>query len=133
MRGIILAVMFCVSWAGLARAQDLGAQATITQQFEAFKADDFAGAFAFASPGLQRFFQTPENFERMITGGYPMVHRPGAVRFLEKREAEGALWQRLSIRDAKGAVHVLEYKMLPTDEGWRIDGVQFVPAAGLSA
>ncbi|WP_299965191.1 DUF4864 domain-containing protein [uncultured Roseobacter sp.] len=133
MRDIILG---CVIWLGLmipAQAQEADIQATISQQLEAFQSDDFAAAFEYASPNLQRLFQTPENFERMVTNGYPMVWRPGDVRYLELSERDGSLWQRVMITDQQGRRHLLDYRMLETAEGWRINGVQILDAAELSA
>lgn len=115
-----------------AQAQDADIKETITQQFEAFKADDFATAFGFASPNLQMYFQTPENFGRMVTQGYPMVWRPADVVYLELREQDGTYWQKVQVTDTNGRVHYLEYRMMQTPEGWRINGVQILDAPGAS-
>lgn len=110
-----------------ASAQQAEIKGTIDSQLEAFKADDFVTAFTYATPTLQQLFQSPANFERMVTGGYPMVWRPGEVRYLELRERGGALWQVVQITDAKGVTHWLDYKMEETQEGWRIGAVQILP------
>ena len=114
-------------------AQQSEIEGTISNQIEAFKADDFAAAFEFATPRLQQLFQSPENFQRMVIGGYPMVWRPAEVRYLELREYEGAMWQKVQIIDAKGFAHVLLYRMEATDEGWRIGGVQVLKQPGATA
>lgn len=124
---IFAAVIFAVS-ALCAHAQDAEIRGTITRQFEAFKLDDFATAFTFASPTLQNLFQTPENFGRMVTQGYPMVWRPSAVDYLELREEGGVYRQTVQITDANGRFHYLEYLMQKTPDGWRINGVQFLEA-----
>ncbi|MEM9638750.1 MAG: DUF4864 domain-containing protein, partial [Pseudomonadota bacterium] len=80
-----------------------------------------------------RLFQTPENFQRMVTQGYPMVWRPGDVRYLELREQGSTYWQRVMITDQNGRVHILDYRMLETGEGWRINGVQILDSADFSA
>lgn len=130
MKTVLLAAAFVAVTALGAHAQDAEIRGTITQQFEAFKADDFATAFTFASPSLQQFFQNPQNFGRMVTQGYPMVWRPAAVDYLELREEEGAFFQKVQITDEKGRFHVLEYRMMQTPEGWRIAGVQVLEAGG---
>lgn len=133
MRKFILAATFVAALAGGAAAQDADIEGTITKQFDAFKADDFATALTFASPSLQRLFGTPENFGRMVTQGYPMVWRHAETRFLELTQ-EGAYYlQRVLIVDEKGTRHVLEYRMQQTDGGWRIAGVQILDSASLSA
>ncbi len=130
MKTAILAAAFVAVAAVGAQAQDAEIRGTITQQFEAFKVDDFATAFTFASPTLQQFFQSPQNFGRMVTQGYPMVWRPANVDFLELREEDGAYFQRVQITDVKGRFHILEYRMMQTPEGWRINGVQVLEAGG---
>lgn len=128
MKTVVLAAVFVVGVAFGAQAQDVEIRGTITQQFEAFKVDDFATAFTFASPSLQQFFQSPQNFGRMVTQGYPMVWRPANVDYLDLREEEGSFFQKVQITDAKGRFHILEYRMMQTPEGWRISGVQILDA-----
>ena len=116
-----------------AAAQETEIESTINRQFDAFRADDFAEAFRYATPRLQYLFQSPDNFRRMVTQGYPMVWRPAEVRYLELREIAGGLWQKVQITDENGVIHVLDYQMEQTSEGWRIAGVQILDAPGVSA
>ena len=132
MRYFLISIAFWALFGGVAQAQDDGIKSTIDSQLEAFRADDFAAAFDFASPNLQRLFQSPKNFRRMVTQGYPMVWRPADVRYLELREEGGTFWQRVMITDQSGKVHILEYRMLQTETGWRINGVQMVDSADLN-
>lgn len=114
-------------------AQEDPVQQTILNQIEAFKADDFATAFDFASPSIKSIFMSPENFGAMVKNGYPMVHRPGSVRMLEQREISGSLWQKVMITDQSGRTHVLDYQMIQTPDGWQINGVQLLPEPGVGA
>jgi hypothetical protein len=107
--------------------------ATINGQMQAFKADDFATAFTFASPMIKGIFGTPENFGAMVSQGYPMVHHPSDVQMLELREVAGNLWQRVMVTDQSGRTHLLDYQMIETADGWQINGVQLLPAAGVGA
>ena len=116
-----------------AKAQEAPIQSTIQNQLKAFQADDFATAFTFASPNIKGIFGSPENFGRMVSEGYPMVHRPGAVKMLELREVSGLLWQRVMITDQMGRTHMLDYQMIETPEGWQINGVQLLPEPGVGA
>lgn len=127
------ALMLAVMSVTGAAAQSTEIEGTIDSQFEAFKADDFATAFTYATPSLQQLFQSPQNFQRMVTQGYPMVWRPAEVRYLELRERGGAMWQKVQITDAKGFTHILDYKMEETDMGWRIGAVQILDAPGATA
>lgn len=128
MRMIVLAAVFAGLGAVSVQAQDTEIRDTITQQFDAFKADDFTTAFGFASPSLQQFFQSPQNFGRMVTQGYPMVRRPADVTYLDLRTEGETYFQRVQITDSAGVLHYLEYRMQQTPEGWRINGVQFLAA-----
>lgn len=133
MQRLVFAVTIWLGLAVGALAQSRDVEATIGAQIEAFRADDFATAFTFASPMIQGVFRTPENFGVMVREGYPMVWRPAQVRYLELREIDGALWQKLAVTDAKGAVHVLDYQMIETGNGWKINAVQVLPRLGVAA
>ncbi|MGC1506104.1 MAG: DUF4864 domain-containing protein [Sulfitobacter sp.] len=107
-------------------AQQSEIEGTISAQIEAFRVDDFEQAFTYATPSLQRLFQSPENFQRMVTTQYPMVWRPAEVRYLESTEYQGSIFQKVQIVDGKGMMFLLLYQMQATDAGWRIAGVQFL-------
>ena len=89
MRAISLVLALVLGLATPATAQNADIEATISNQFEAFQADDFAQAFTYASPMIREIFRTPENFGTMVRNGYPMVWRPSDVRYLDLREIEG--------------------------------------------
>lgn len=132
MRIVLLIVAMVLGLAGPLRAQSADIEATISAQIEAFRADDFARAFTFASPTIQNLFQTPENFGGMVRNGYPMVWRPAKVRYLDLREQAGRLWQKVMITDAAGRVHVLDYQMIELENGWKINGVQLIEPGDVS-
>lgn len=106
---------------------------TIQSQLDAFIADDFEQAFEFASPMIRSIFGDPARFGAMVQQGYPMVHRPSDIRFLELRDIGGALVQKVQVRDAAGRTHLLDYQMIKGENGWKINGVQLLKNQGLSA
>lgn len=106
---------------------------TIQQQLSAFQADDFEQAFSYASPMIKEIFRTPQNFGAMVQRGYPMVHRPSDVRFLELRDEAGQLIQKVQVTDASGQTHLLDYNMIELETGWKINGVQLLKSVGVSA
>ncbi|MDJ1015043.1 MAG: DUF4864 domain-containing protein [Paracoccaceae bacterium] len=110
-----------------------GIEGTIQSQIDAFLVDDFVTAFTFASPNIQGMFGSPERFGSMVRSGYPMVWRPGEVRFLELRDVGGQLWQKVMIRDQQGQLHVLDYQMVQSEGLWKINGVQVLRAPGVGA
>lgn len=119
-----------VLWANVAAADSGAIRNTISQQIEAFKADDFDAAFEYASPNIQGIFKTPQNFGTMVRNGYPMVWRPSQVTFLDLRDVAGALWQRVQVIGPNGRVYTLDYQMVQTDGSWLINGVQLLPDTG---
>lgn len=134
----LLAVVLSVLWIGQVSAQEVqppvaGIEDTITAQIDAFLNDDFAEAFTYASPNIQGFFGTSERFGQMVRNGYPMVWRPGDVQYLELRDVAGNLWQKVLIRDQQGGTHILDYQMIQTSDGWKINGVQILTEPDVSA
>ncbi len=132
MRRSILAIIMVLC--GLtAQAQEVLApnsdiEATIQGQFDAFAAEDLNGAWAFASPNIQRLFETPETFGRMVQEGYPMVWDPAQVDFIDLQTLSGIFVQRVRVTDRAGATHYLGYQMVQTDAGWQINAVMVLPA-----
>lgn len=108
-------------------------QAVIERQLEAFQRDDWAGAFAFASPGIQRLFGGPDRFGQMVRSGYPMVWRPAEVTFLGAEAVGPYLEQRLRITDGAGQVFIARYRMEQVGGAWRIAGVEIERAPDLGA
>ena len=138
MRSVVLGL---VAWIGLSGAvfaaevlpREPGIEWTIQGQINAFLVDDFDRAFTFASPNIKSLFGNSDRFGSMVRNGYPMVWRPGELRFLELRDIDGNLWQKVLIRDSAGTVHILDYQMVETSEGWRINGVQVLRAPDVGA
>ena len=100
--------------------------AVIDDQLADFIARDLDGAFDHASRTIRRMFGNAASFGAMVEQGYPMVWDNSGVRYLDLREQGDVWWQRVMLRDAHGVPHVLEYKMIETPQGWRIDGVSLV-------
>lgn len=117
-----------------AAAQDAAAiERTIESQLDAFNAGDIDAAWSHASPAIKGMFGTPETFGTMVQRGYPMVWSNADRRFLELREIAGRLYQKVLLRGPDGALHVLDYQMIETAEGWQINGVSILPAPDVGA
>ena len=117
----------------LALAQQDEIAATIENQLSAFSARDAAKAFTYASPMIHGLFGTPDNFAAMVASGYPMVWTPKDPQMLELRSVAGSLWQRVHITDADGKGWLLDYQMVQTPDGWRINAVEVLPGTDLGA
>lgn len=130
MRSVLFAGVSVFLLAFPAIAQREPVTEVIGSQIAAFLNDDAETAFTYASPSIRRIFGTSERFSQMVRQGYPMVWRPAAVRYLQLREVAGNLWQRVMVTDASGAVHLLDYQMVKTERGWKINAVQLLPGQG---
>ena len=135
---ILAACLFLHLSAPLAAAQDILApnpdiEAAIASQFDAFRTGDVEDAWTYASPNIQSLFGSVGNFARMVEQGYPMVWQPGEVDFIDLQSFGGLLVQRVQVIDAEGRVHYLGYQMVETEGGWRINGVQLLPAPDVAA
>ena len=136
MRRTVLSLIVIAFTAFAAPAQETpvpAIQTTIQNQFDAFLQGDVATAFTFASPTIKGMFGSAERFGQMVQQGYPMVWRPADVKYLDLRNVAGNLWQRVMVTDQSGAVHMLDYQMIQTPDGWQINGVQLLPQAGVGA
>ena len=105
-------------------------RSVIAGQLEAFQRDDAIGAFAFASPGLQMQFGTPENFMHMVTTDYQAVYRPRSVLFEDITTISGALTQPVLLLDSNGVPVKALYLMEQSDGTWKINGCYLVPIKG---
>lgn len=126
MRNWIVGAVLALGLTGPSFGQGDEIKGVISSQIEAFQSDDFSTAFTFASPSIQLMFRTPDNFGRMVSQGFPMVWRPSDVEYLGLRQDRGALVQRIQVTDSDGRLHVLDYFMVETADGWKINGVEFV-------
>jgi len=133
MRRILTAVFLTLALSHAAPADPAAIRGVISDQIEAFKRDDFSHAFTHASPSIKGMFGTPERFGQMVRNGYPMVWRPREVRFLDLREEDGRVLQRIAVTDQAGGEHILEYAMIETENGWQINGVTLLRGLGLAA
>ncbi|MCA0856991.1 DUF4864 domain-containing protein [Phaeobacter italicus] len=119
-----------LAFPAVGRSQETSGQGAITgviaSQIDAFLRQDVDAAFEFASPSIRGLFGSSERFGAMVQSGYPMVWQPQEVRYLALRNVAGRLWQRVMITDAEGRVHLLDYQMVETGKGWKINAVQLL-------
>jgi hypothetical protein len=114
---------------GASNAQD-AFDNVISEQLDAFNDRDIAGAFEFASPMIKGIFGNPQNF---VQRSFPMIWDNANARYLPHREEDGAIFQRVIVTNKDGFTYVFDYKMIETPDGWKIDGVNFIPGPDVSA
>jgi hypothetical protein len=108
-------------------------RAVIERQIEAFRHDDGAAAFAFASPELQAIFQNSERFMAMVRNGYQPVYRPKTYAFSGIAETASGLTETLSIEDEQGQAWTAIYTLEKQPDGsWKITSCH-LERAGVSA
>ena len=114
-----------------ARAQDVDVSAAdrqairqiIQRQVDAFRRDDAAEAFSYASPEIQHLFGTSEIFMDMVRQGYRPVYRPRVFDFEEVVTVNGQPTQKVRVIGPDGRPVTAFYPMRRLPDGtWRIDG-----------
>jgi hypothetical protein len=127
----VFVLIFALVLAGTAIAQDSALSEqdraeirdVIGRQVEAFRADDEAAAFGYASPDIQRLFGTPDIFMDMVRQGYQPVYRPRVFDFREIVMLHGQPAQKVHVVGPDGRPVTAFYPMarMP-DDSWRING-----------
>jgi hypothetical protein len=107
----------------LTEADRSAIRAVIEAQIAAFRADDGATAFSFASPSIQRQFGNPADFLAMVKTGYMPVYRPREVRFGHLIEDRQEPVQPVLLVGPRLEVVTAYYIMQKQADGaWRING-----------
>ena len=107
----------------LSNADRAAIRQVIQAQVDAFRREDGAAAFGYASPGIQGMFGTPDLFMDMVRQGYQPVYRPRAFDFREIVDMHGQPAQVVSVIGPDGRPVTAVYPMRQLPDGtWRIDG-----------
>ncbi|MGY4749010.1 DUF4864 domain-containing protein [Pannonibacter sp. Q-1] len=95
----------------------------IQQQMQAFRRNDAAGAFSFATPGLQQQFMTPDIFINMVKEVYMPVYRPKSVSFGKLRQTKSGPVQEVFVTGPDGDDWLALYSFAQREDGtWGISG-----------
>lgn len=106
-------------------------QAIIEAQLAAFRQDEGAKAFSFASPDIQRVFESPENFMQMVKSNYRVVYRNAQVKFLSFQGDESFAQHVVQMVDENNALWSVLYTLEKMKDGsWRISSCQTSKAQG---
>jgi len=118
-----------------AETPDAGAfQAVISAQIDAFRADDGAAAYGYASPSIRRIFPNPEIFMDMVRRGYQPVYRPQSYSFGQTgTAADGRPFQKVTLIGPDGLTYEAIYSFeRQADGSWQISGCALVRAPDLN-
>jgi len=95
----------------------------IQGQVDAFRRDDGAAAFGYASPTIQGMFGQSDVFMEMVRQGYRPVYRPKVFDFREIVDMHGQIAQKVHVVGPDGRPVTAIYPMTRLPDGsWRIDG-----------
>ncbi|HVY21634.1 MAG TPA: DUF4864 domain-containing protein [Bauldia sp.] len=126
--GVLVAIALTFT-AAAARADDFSGgdraaiQSLITGQIEAFRVDDGAKAWGYASSTIQSIYTTPDAFMAMVRNGYQPVYRPQSVTFGDLMDTEIGPIQKVYITGPDGKPYIAAYGMQRQSDGsWKING-----------
>lgn len=102
----------------VARADDASeVRAVITSQLEAFRANDGATAYSFASPTIKSMFGSEDRFMSMVQQGYPPVYRSSNVVFGPMTTYGKGYKQEVNLSGPDGDSWVATYTLERQDDG----------------
>lgn len=106
---------------------------TVLDQLAAFRRDDWATAYAYASSVIQARFGL-EAFRQMVTSGYAPIARPAGatVSRVEVIDATRGFVE-VRVEGANGETVDALYELVDEQGSWRINGVLTRPADGATA
>lgn len=105
----------------------------ISNQIDAFRRDDGAAAYSYASPTIQGLFPSVDRFMAMVRSGYQPVYRPRSVTFGPTVETPRGPEQRVFVTGPDGRNWVAVYSLQKQPDGsWRINGCVLIEDTGES-
>ena len=114
-----------IQWRKATEAERKAVLASITNQLEAFKRDDYKAATQYQSEGLRRNFATAADFRTMMQRAYPQFAHYKSVQFgamqADTRGKLATVPVKLTGRDGVQVAAV--YQMVLEDGVWRVSGV----------
>ena len=128
---LLLAIVLHGKAVAFTNADRASVQSTITQQLNAFLADDGAAAYSFAAPSIQTMFPTQEVFMELVRRGYQPVYRSRSHTFGELNETTGGVEQIVDIVDAGGEFWTARYTLERQPDGtWKITSCMLLKKPG---
>jgi hypothetical protein len=116
-----------------AEADRQAIQSIIGSQIDAFRRDDGATAYGFASPAIRGLYPTPELFMGMVKGAFQPVYRPRSVTFGPLVDSPRGPLQRVFLTGPDGRPWVAEYTLQRQPVGsWKINGCRILEDTGLT-
>jgi hypothetical protein len=106
---------------------------TVLDQLAAFRRDDWATAYTYASSTIQARFGL-EAFRQMVTSGYAPIARSARVTVSRVEVVDTGLgFVEVRVEGANGETVDALYELVDEQGSWRINGVLTRPAGGATA
>ena len=106
---------------------------TVLDQLAAFRRDDWATAYAYASSTIQARFAL-EAFRQMVTSGYAPIARSASATVSHVEVVDsGHGFVEVRVEGANGETVDALYELVDEQGSWRINGVLTRPVAGPTA
>jgi hypothetical protein len=123
---LVLAVPLAADAQTVSRQDAAAVRKVIEAQLDAFRKDDAARAFSYATNDIRMTFGTAENFMHMVRTQYAVVYRPKSVAFEAPVPlGDDQLIQPVRMTDAEGRAWLAAYPMQRGADGvWRTNGCQ---------
>jgi len=103
----------------------------IQSQLKAFRQDDGAGAYRYASPMIRMMFPDPGRFMQMVQRAYAPVYRSSNIEFRRFGAMGGRTVQEVHLTGPDGQRYAAYYSMQRQADGsWKINGVRLVKLPG---
>ena len=125
---LLLVAAAGVAWGQGTELEDRAAMARVVlEQLAAFRRGDWAGAYGFASAGIQAQFDLAA-FRQMVTAGYAPIARSvrGMVRGSGRPVPERG-WVEVRVEGENGETIDARYELVDEQGQWRINGVRTRP------
>lgn len=123
-----------LQWVAVASADELtaaGSQTIIERQFDAFKHDDGAAAYALAAPTIKQMFDGPDKFMAMVRDHYAPVYRHRSVEFGAFKESGDQASLEATLVDNENVVWTALYSLSRNVNGdWLISGCVLLKSEG---
>ena len=103
----------------------------IDGQLAAFRANDYAKAFSYASATIQSMF-APEDFEKMVKVAYPVIAHSVSSEYGVMFDTGEEAVVNVRVQDADKKSVEYQYLLKKESGTWKINGVSEVKAEGLS-
>ena len=95
----------------------------VNEQLAAFRADDFPGAYRYATTGVQQKFTLPQ-FEQMVRTNYAEMATARRVEFGSVRVQGGTALVQVFFFAADGSARSFLYSLISEGTRWKISGVE---------